>query len=139
MKPGALERTFDLAATIKRHAAYTEAMGLDLGIVGPEAPPPPAGSDVPPPRITVTAIPGDTHDYGRVKFVKDGHEYVIISSRRNGGAWEELGMFPKSPYIDMRPLLVADQAEVREIRARFYDKGTASSGWCDVAKVTIGP
>ena len=97
MKPGALERTFDLAATIKRHAAYTEAMGLDLGIVGPEAPPPPAGSDVPPPRITVTAIPGDTHDYGRVKFVKDGHECVIISSRRNGGAWEELGMFPKSP------------------------------------------
>ena len=39
----------------------------------------------------------------------------------------------------MRPLLVADQAEVREIRARFYHKGAVSSGWCDVAKVTIGP
>ena len=139
VNPGALERTFDLAVTIKRQSGYTESIGLDLGIVGPEAPPPPPGGEVPPPRITVTAISGDTHQYGRVKFVKEGHEYVIISSRRGGGAWEELGMTNASPYVDMRPLLVADQAEVREYRARFFDDGTPSSEWCDVAKLTLGP
>ena len=44
-----------------------------------------------------------------------------------------------SPYVDMRPLLVADQAEVREYRARFFDDGAPSSEWCDVAKLTLGP
>ena len=48
-------------------------------------------------------------------------------------------MSNKSPFIDDRPLLVPGQAEVREIRARFFDDGVPSSGWCDVAKVTISP
>ena len=31
----------DVDAVIKRKPGYTEAIGLDLGIIGPEAPPPP--------------------------------------------------------------------------------------------------
>jgi hypothetical protein len=139
VKPGALQRTFDLAVILKRKSGYTEAMGLDMGIVGPEAPPPPPPGDAPVPRIFVTAIPGDTNEVGRVKFFKDGHEYVVMEGRRGGGAWEPLGMHMKSPFLDTRPLLVAGQAEVREYRGRFFDKGANSSGWSDVAKVTVGP
>ena len=136
--PGALTRTFGLVQGIKGMAPYTEDMGIDMGIVGSEAPTPPPGGDAPPPRLTVSAIPGDENEYGRVKYIKDGHEAVVIESRR-GGAWEELTKGYKSPYIDNRPLLVPGQAEVREYRARFVDKGLFTSGWCDVAKITVGP
>ena len=94
---------------------------------------------MPPPRIFLNAIPGQTFEYARVKFYKDGHEYVVLECRRGNGDWEELVQSNKSPYIDNRPLLVANQAEVLEYRARFWDNGAPSSGWCDVAKVTVGP
>ena len=92
-----------------------------------------------PVEITVTAISGTENQYGRVKFVKNGHEYVIIECRINGGAYVELGMANKSPFIDDRPLLVPGVAEIREYRARYYDNAAPSSGWSDVAKVTVGP
>lgn len=137
--PGALDRTFKLVKLIKTRPGYTEAIGLDMGIVGEEAPPPPPPGEVPPPPLTVTAISGTANQNARVKFVKNGHEYVIVECSVNGGAFAELGMSNKSPFIDARPLLVAGQAEVREYRARYYDNGAPSSGWSDVAKVTVGP
>lgn len=136
---GALDRTFGLIKGLKGEPAFTLPMGLDMGIVGSEAPPPPPPGEVPVPEITVTPISGTENQAGRVKFVKNGHEYVIIECRINGGAFVELGMANKSPYIDDRPLLVAGQAEVREYRARYYDDGAPSSGWSDVAKITVGP
>ena len=139
VKPGALQRTFDLAGILKRKGGYTPDIGLDLGIVGPEAPPPPPPGDATPPRLSVSAIPGDNHDVARLKFFKDGHEYVVLESRRGTGGWESHGQLNKSPYDDDRPLLVPGQAEVREYRARFWDNGANSSGWCDVTKVTVGP
>jgi hypothetical protein len=136
--PGALDRTFGLVQGVKGKPGYTDDMGLDMGIVGSEKPAPPPG-EAPAPRITVAAIPGDAHEYARVKYFKDGHEALQIQGRRGGGNWEDLAMSYKSPFIDERPLLVAGQAEVREYRARFYDRGVYTSGWCDVAKVTVGP
>jgi hypothetical protein len=41
------------------------------------------------------------------------------------GAWELLAIDPESPYLDERSLLVAGQAEVREYRARFWDRERA--------------
>jgi len=137
--PGALDRIIGLVKVIKGLPGYTETIGLDLGIVGPEAPPPPPGGEVPPPRITVTAIPGDTHQRGRIKFFKDGHSNLQFESRRGTGDWEPIGLSDQSPFIDDRPLLVPGQAEVREMRSRFFDHGAPSSDWCDVAKVTISP
>lgn len=140
--PGALNRTFLLIKEIKAKAAYTLVMGLDMGIVGAEDT---QGGDslfnnpTAAPRIKVTAVPGATFDYAQIKFFKDGHEHLTIESRRGGGGWESLGLAPKSPFLDKRPLLVADQAEVREIRAKFFDQGQSNGAWCDVAKVTVGP
>ena len=136
---GALDRTFGLIKGLKGEPSFTLPMGLDMGIVGPEAPPPPPPGEVPVPEITVTAISGTENQYGRVKFVKNGHEYVIIECRINGGAYVELGMANKSPFIDNRPLLVPGVAEIREYRARYYDNAAPSSGWCGPEKVTVGP
>lgn len=137
--PGALDRTFGLIKGLKGEPGYTLAMGLDMGIVGSEAPPPPPPGEAPVPEITVSAISGTLNQYGRVKFVKNGHEYVIIECRINGGAYVELGMANKSPFIDDRPLLVPGVAEIREYRARYYDNGAPSSDWCGPEKVTISP
>ena len=41
--------------------------------------------------------------------------------------------------MDERPLAVATVPEVREYRARFWDKGTPNGDWCDVGKVTVAP
>lgn len=128
--PGALKRTFKLVQVMKGLPPYTEDMGLDMGIVGSEAPPP---------RPTVSVISGATNEYVRVKFFKDGHEYVVIECRRGGGDFEQAGMSNKSPFIDSRPLLVPGQAEVREYRMRFFDNGSPSSGWTDISVVTVGP
>lgn len=136
VKPGALQRTFDLAVTLKRSAGYTEAIGLDLGIVGSVAPEPPPSAT---PRIKVAAELGQDCECARVSFFKDGHQGIILETRRGGSAWEELAIVTKSPYRDERPLLVPTQAEVREYRARFWDDGKGNGDWCDVARVTISP
>jgi hypothetical protein len=117
VKPGALDRIFKLVKLIKTRPGYTPEIGLDLGIIGPELPPPPPPGEEPPPRIQVKAVSGPNHQIGRVKFFKDGHEYVVIESRRAGGAWEQIAQSNKSPFLDERALLVAGQAEVREYRA----------------------
>lgn len=136
--PGALDRTFLLVQELKAKKTYTLPIGLDLGIVGSEAPPPPPG-EAPPPRIKVTVIQGEGHQNGQIKFFKDGHTGVWVETRRGNGAWEFLTTSDKSPIIDDRPLLVAGQAEVREYRARFWDQGKPNGAWCDVAKITVGP
>lgn len=136
--PGALTRTFDLVQVMKRAPAYTEAIGLDMGTVGPEAPPPPPGVGSGP-RIKVTVVQGPDHQNGKVSFYKDGHQGIWIECRRGNGAWEFLANTTKSPYLDDRALLVAGQAEVREYRARYWDDGVASGDWCDVAKITVSP
>ena len=138
--PGALARIFRFVKMIKGAPGYTVGKGLLLGVVGSEIPPPPPGPSPAPPRITLKVQLGLEHDDVSVKFVKEGHEYIILESRRGpGGVWETLGMYPKSPILDSRALLVPGQAEIREYRARFYDNGQPNGDWCDVAKITVSP
>lgn len=138
VKPGALRRVFKLVQVIKGLPGYTEAIGLDMGIVGSEAPETPP-TDAPPPDITVKAVSGTSHQFAQIKFIKNGHEYLVVESRRNGGPWEQVGMSNKSPFTDTRPLLTADQAEIRDYRARYFDDGEPTSDWSPVSRVTISP
>ena len=136
---GALTRIFKFVRTIKAASGYTDGLGLLMGIVGSEEPPPPPPGDVPPPRIIITVIAGDTFQKVRLKFFKDGHEYVEFQSRRGAGDWETLGQSKKSPFLDERPLLSPTQAEIREYRARFLDDNQPTSEWCAVEKATVSP
>jgi hypothetical protein len=136
--PGALDRTFLLVKEIKAKKTYTLAMGLDMGIVGEEMPPPPPGTVVPP-RISLSLNQTPTMQQVLVKFFKDRHEGIWLESRRGTGPWEFIIISSQSPYTDSRALLVPGQAEIREYRAMFWDKGQPSGDWCDVAKITVSP
>lgn len=132
--PGALTRVFDIIGEIKESDTYTDAIGQDLGIIGAEDTATHAS-----PTIKINVDAGDACQCVKIGFVKHGHMGVHIESRRNGGAWEFLGIDTESPYQDERPLLVAGTPEIREYRARFWDKGTANGEWTDVAKTTVAP
>lgn len=133
--PGLLTRLFALIARLKLSAAMTDAIGTDLGILGPE--------DVdnhPTPRFSTEVVQGSGQQGVNMTFYKYSHQGVHIESRRGaGGAWEFLAIDTESPYLDDRPLLTAGQPEVREFRMRFWDKGTPNGDWTDVQKVTVSP
>jgi hypothetical protein len=132
--PGALTRIFTMVGKIKLDAAYTEAMGTDLGIVGSED----TGLH-PVPKFTPEALPGIGVQVVRLTFFKYTHMGVYIESRRGTGAWEFLGIDTVSPYMDERALLTPGTPEMREYRMRYWDKGTPNGDWTDVAKVTVSP
>lgn len=135
--PGALGRVFRLVKDAKNAVGFTPAIGSDMGVIGPEAPTPPPGGGAP--RIKLFVEQGALSQITRLTFIKDGHQGLYLECRRAGGAWEFLAIDTESPYLDERALLVAGQAEVREYRARFWDRGEPNGNWCNVAKVTVGP
>lgn len=132
--PGALDRIFKFVQTIKSAPAYTEAIGLQLGIVGEED-----GAENPLPTFTITMERGGgTCECVRIVFNKYGRDGVVIQSRRDGD-WELLAIDLSSPYLDDRPLLAAGQPEVREYRLQYYEDAAASGGFTNVASVTVAP
>lgn len=131
--PGLLNRIFNLVAQIKLAAAYTEAIGTDLGIVGTEEAPKSA------PKFSAAAVQGPDCQCVKLTFYKYGHMGVTIEGRRGAGAWEFLAIDTENPYMDERPLLVAGTPEVREYRMRFWDKGTPNGDWTDIVRITVSP
>ena len=132
--PGVATRIFDQAAILKRSPFYTDVIGTDLGIIGAETTAQPTA-----PKLTVKAEQGGVIQCVKLVFSKYLHMGVHIESRRGTGDWEFLAIDTESPYLDERPLMVANTPEVREYRARFWDKGTPNGDWTDVAKVTVSP
>jgi len=118
---------------MKRHAKFTEAIGTDLGAIGPEE------TEKAVPKFLTELLQGAGHQTVKLTFYKYGHMGVYIESRRGTGAWEFLAIDTETPYEDARPLLAAGTPEVREYRMRFWDKGTPNGDWTDVAKVTVSP
>jgi len=136
--PGALARIFKFVKMIKGAPGYTEGIGLLLGVVGSEIPPPPPGSGTPP-RISLSLNQIPSQQQVLIKFFKDGHDGVWIESRRGTGPWEFLTISTKSPHIDTRELLSPTVAEVREYRAMFWDQGQPNGDWSGVEKITVSP
>lgn len=130
--PGALKRIFRFVADLKNKSAYTEAMGEDLGLIGPEETPPNV------PKFSLKLGTGEGCECAELRFFKYGRLGVIIECRRNGGPWEFLAIDTESPYTDARPLLVPGTAEVREYRLRLWD-GAPIGDFTAVQRLTVGP
>lgn len=132
--PGTLNRIFTQAGDIKRAPGFTPAIGIDLGIVGPED-----MMSQTMPKMALKVETGTGCQCVRLSFTKYGHQGVYMESRVAGGVWEFLGIDTESPYMDDRPLKVAGTPELREYRMRFWDKGMANGPWTDVGTVTVAP
>ena len=132
---GSLTRIFALVGVIKGMPAYTEDIGLQMGIVGSED-----TVVVEIPEFSLKLENGPGFQCVRAVFKKFGEEAVYIESRRGeGGVWVFLAVDSESPYLDNRPLLVAGQPEVREYRMRFYANDQPTGDWTPVQKVTVSP
>ncbi len=140
--PGALNRLFDLVQLIKASPAYTDTIGLDLGIVGSSVSPH-AGEAAPAVKLQAVAsganqaVAGSPNQAVHITFKKHGHMGVYIECQRGTGAFEFVAIETGSPYLDDRPLLVAGTPEVRKYRLRYWDKGTPNGDWTDIATITI--
>lgn len=132
--PGALQRIFAYVQVIKASPNYTEAIGLQLGVVGAEA-----SGEHPLPTFTLKVERGDGCECVRLSFRKYGRPGVAIHGRRGTGAWEMLAIDLSSPYLDERPLLAPSTPEVREYRLQYYETDGPTGDFTPVASVTVGP
>ncbi len=130
---GALGRVFKLVRIIKLSRGYTEAIGTDLGITIT-----PGQAEHPAPDLKVSVKAGLEGPEVEVRFIKWGHFAICLECRRGGGDWEHVGILTRSGSRDARLPLVSGQAEVREYRARYWDKGSPNGEWSPVALVTVG-
>lgn len=103
------------AGRMKTHKNYTEALGCALGIVGSVTV---IDRKDLRPTISLRAFPGQVE----VNFNLQSMKSISVYSRLKGtNGWEKLGNDKKPPFIDTRALQVANQAEVREYCARYFD------------------
>lgn len=131
---GALDRITAFVQMIKACPNYTEAIGIQLGIVGPEDS---AEHDLP--TFALKVERGGGCECVRVSFKKFGRDGVVIYCRRNGGAWELLAIDLASPYLDERALLVPTMPETREYRLQFYEGSAPTGDFTPTQSVTVGP
>ncbi|HJQ31464.1 MAG TPA: hypothetical protein VJ866_04780 [Pyrinomonadaceae bacterium] len=130
---GIVPRLRQLIARIKAAPGYTEAIGADLGIVGPDT------SPSAPDKPTGKAIPLDGSRV-RIEFNKAGFDGVQVESRYAGETvWQRLGTDNFSPYVDERPPVAADKPEVREYRLRFISRDEPVGDWSDIITATATP
>lgn len=99
------------ATAMKTKAAYSEAIGNDLGIIG-EA----DGFD---PLTFKTKLTATVYtDHIKIAFTKEKTDGVNLYSRKKGDTtWTFLALDTQSPYMDNRPLTVANTPETREYMA----------------------
>ena len=132
--PGALDRIFLMVKAIKARPAYTETMGLQLGIVGEED-----TAENPLPDFSLKIERAGGCECVKVIFKKYGRQGVVIYGRRGGGDWELLAIDLASPYLDERPLLAAGVPEIREYKLQYYDNAAPQGGFTAVQSVTVTP
>lgn len=126
---GIIPWTRALSNRIKADAAYTPAIGNDLGIVGTGSAP---GTDVP--VLKGVALIAYAVEVG---WVKAGHDGVKLQSQRAGETvWTDLASDFNSPYVDNRAPLVAGAPEERRYRAAYLDNDLVTTGWSDTLSVT---
>jgi len=131
---GAVNRVFALVQVIKASPAYTEAIGLEMGIVGEED-----TTELLIPTFRLVLENGTACQCVRNIFEKGDNDAVYLEGRRGTDPWGFLAIDTESPYLDDRPLLVPGQPEVREYRMRMYDDAQPTGDWSPVQKITVSP
>ena len=131
--PGIQKRLFSQIARIKASTHYNEDVGRNLNIISTII-----KVDHPIPEFTAAVELGPEGPRVRINFKKHGHDGIWIESRINNGDWAFLAIDTVKPYLDERPLSVANAHEVREYRMRWWDKSQRHGEWSASQKVVVG-
>lgn len=131
--PGVLNRLYNQVQRLKLHAAYSEAIGQDLGVIAVAD-----SSEHPVPVFSATLEQGPHGSRVRLDYTKYGHDGVAIDSRVAGGAWQFLASATQKPTYDERPLATPQVPEIRDYRLRWWDKDQANGEWSAVQTVLVG-
>ena len=127
---GIKARTRRYAARIKSAAGYTKSTGEAYGIVPPETAPPAI------PEVTARAL---TQSQVRLRLTRRGYPLVAVDSRRNGGAWEQIGVSQLREFVDARPPMEENRPELREYRVQGMLRNQRVGGLSDVARAVTVP
>ena len=128
--PGIEDRLRALAAQLKAHAAYTDGIGEDLGIVADED------------TTTLTApvlkveMKGGNPVIGFNKSISDG--IYLYSKRGTETAFSFLATDTRSPYVDNRPNQAPGTPETREYYAYYMQADQQVGSQSNVASVNVG-
>ncbi len=123
-----------LTRRIKAHPAYTTALGVQLGVEGPET-----ANDLSNSQPQLWLV---DHGGGKVEvqFTKSGSDGVNLYSQRDGETdFVFLTRNTNSPYLDKRPLLAAGKPEVRRYKAIFLEGDAEIGGWSDIVTIACRP
>ena len=102
------------AKRVQGHRNYTEALGIQLGIVGAEDS---TDMTVAQPVLVANPLP---HGAVEIAFNKSKADGVNLYSQRDGDSGIVfLARDTSSPYVDNRPLLVPGKPEVRKYRGIY--------------------
>ena len=132
--PNILGRLGKLVATIKNAPGYTDAIGQDLGIVGPEASKSPAALEDLKPVLVLALIAKGLN----IGWTKQGNRRLNLwleVDRGDGAGWVFLALDTEPDYIDTRP--VAAPA-VWQYRAQYRLGDEPVGHWSDVARQVVG-
>ncbi|HEY5041544.1 MAG TPA: hypothetical protein VIK53_06020, partial [Verrucomicrobiae bacterium] len=104
-----------LAQRIKTSTAYTEVIGDQLNIIGPED-----STDMTQEKPVLNAVV-KLAGVVEIGFNKKDAEGVHLYGMRDGEAvFTLLASETHSPYVDNRPLLTAGKPETRQYKAMFF-------------------
>jgi hypothetical protein len=123
------------ASGIKETTTYTDANGIDLGIVG-------AASTFDPATYVAVITDLEINMPGQVtlSFSAAGGaiEGVNVYYRLQGSAaWIYCNRDTASPYVHIQPLAVPGQPEIREYRIRAVMKDVEIGGYSGTSQITV--
>lgn len=127
-----IKRTQQTNERIRNHPSYTVAIGQDLGIIGPEAPP-----QNEPTNVQATALPGSDV---RITYNKGRAAGVVVYSKRGAELnFTLLSIDTNTPYVDTRDPLTVGQPETRTYRLQLYDGDNPVGDYSDEVSVVTLP
>ena len=133
--PGIFRRTGRFVTTLKANAAFTDAIGEDLGIIGADYQGKDNIEDYQT-KLTVKQSGGTV----QLKYVKGDLDGIKLESKRGTETdFTLLDKITQTTFTDKRPVLVAGVPEVRQYRAWCIIKDEIVGQVSDVVSVTVTP